>query len=132
MKSLHDNNIYSIEIRCEKKTILLHTEFLEGEVPEYTDVIFNDVIWHQFQHILEGNILFDIEEWPPDNFFKEYKETLNTISRYGFPLDFNTGQEFCDVLSKKNMKIFVINSSYGLSGWLIAENMKLLPRSRKK
>ena len=132
MKSLHDNNIYSIEIRCEKKTILLHTEFLEGEVPEYTDVIFNDVIWHQFQHILEGNILFDIEEWPPDNFFKEYKETLNTISRYGFPLDFNTVQEFCDVLSKKNMKIFIINSSYGLSGWLIAENMKLLPRSRKK
>ena len=69
MKSIHDNNIYAISIRCEEKIIILHTEYYEIDPPEYTDILFENAILHHFEHTREGNILLDIEEENPDDFY---------------------------------------------------------------
>jgi hypothetical protein len=40
----------------------LHTVFRDREPHEFTDIIFHDVMAHHFEHVLPGNILFDVEE----------------------------------------------------------------------
>jgi hypothetical protein len=131
MRSIHDNNIYSLEVRCEQECIVLHTEFLVGESPEFTDIEFNGVKGHHFENVLEGNILFGIEESTSEEFYKENTATLEAYGRFGLPLSVKTKQEFVEDISKNNLKIFVISSSYGLTGWVISEGMELLEKSGK-
>ncbi len=125
MKSVHDNNIYSIEIKCEDNVIILHTKSDDGEAPKKTDIILKGVLGHQFENVLEGNIILNIEEWESEKLYSEFETTLITYASYGFPLRFSNSEEFCIEMQRKNLKAFVINSSYGLSGWIVANNMVL-------
>ena len=125
MRSIHDNNIYSIEIRCEENIIILHTNFLEEDASEHTDVIFSGVMGHRFENVLEGNLIIDIEEWEPEKFYIAFETALQTYCRYGFPLIFSNSEGFCIAMLQKKLKAFVIDSSYGLFGWVIANNMIL-------
>ena len=63
--SVHDNHVYSYKVDCEHKTLILHTAFRDKEAPEFTDIVFNIVLAHHFEHVLPGNILFDVEEIDP-------------------------------------------------------------------
>ena len=126
MISIHDNNVYAIDIQCKEKAIILHTEFREGKLTEYVDVVFSGVTAHHFYHVLDGNILFDITESPPQNFYEENKKYLQEFSRYGLPINCDSSKIFEEQIKKENLRIFEINPTYGLSGWVIAENLEYL------
>ncbi len=129
MISIHDNNVFAIDIRCNEKVIVLHTEFREAKPPEYVDVVFSGVVAHHFNHVLDGNILFDITESPPQTFYDENKEYFREFSRYGLDINCDDSEAFVEQVIQKNLRIFEINPSYGLSGWVIAENMEYVERS---
>src|SRR4051812_20594905 len=61
-RSIHDNNVYGYTVACREQRVTLHTEYLVGDVREFTDVVFSGVIAHRFENQLSGNILLDIEE----------------------------------------------------------------------
>jgi hypothetical protein len=61
-RSVHDNNVYAFAVLCEQRRIVLHTEYRDGGAEEYTDVVFDGVVAHHFEDVLEGNILFGVEE----------------------------------------------------------------------
>lgn len=126
MISIHDNNVFAIDIRCKERVIILHTEFREGRPPEYVDVVFSGVTAHHFNHVLDGNILFDITESPPQAFYEENKKYLREFRRYGLPINCDNSKIFEEQILKENLRIFEINPSYGLFGWVIAANLEYL------
>ena len=86
MISIHDNNVFAIDIRCEEKVIVLHTEFREGTLPECVDVVFSGVVAHRFDHVLDGNILLEITESQPGAFYEENSSYLREFQKYGLPI----------------------------------------------
>ena len=62
--SVHDNIVYAYKVDCRHRLIVLHTAYRDREPQEFTDIVFKDVIAHHFEHVLQENILFDIEEAP--------------------------------------------------------------------
>jgi hypothetical protein len=124
MISVHDNNVFAIDIRCEEKVIVLHTEFREGTPPEYVDVVFSGVVAHHFNHVLDGNILFDTTEETPQTFYEENKKYLREFRRYGLPINCDDSKAFVEQIIQQNLRIFEINPSYGLFGWVIAAKME--------
>src|SRR6266487_3004350 len=122
MRSIHDNNIYAYTVACEQKRIVLHTEgYLEGDVREFTDVVFNGVIAHQFENQLPGNILFGIEEGDIAEIIRAKADLFEQGRRYGWPeINAQTNDELARVLVESGIKTYEISSSYGLSGWVAA------------
>jgi hypothetical protein len=131
MRSIHDNNVYAIDIRCEDKEIILRTEFLEKDLPEYTDVIFKNAIAHHFEHIWQGNILLDIEELDPQDFYSDYELELKNARKYGLPISVETADAFKVDVEEGGLKIYGIDPSYGFSGWVICSDIEYLDKEKK-
>ena len=131
MRSIHDNNIYRISIGCENKRIILHTEYSAIDPPEYTDVVFNNVICHHFEHIWEGNILLDIEDVDTNAFYTDYESWLKSEEKYGFPVSVSSIDKFESEISSKGLKIYIINPSYGMWGWVICSNVEYQAKDKK-
>jgi hypothetical protein len=134
MRSIHDNNVYSYVVDCERKRIVLHTSFAERELHEFTDVVFSGVVAHYFEHVLQGNILFAIDEADIESIVTEYADLFEKSWRYGWPLqsveykgdvDFLVGW-----LRQHSVRAFKIDSSYGISGWVLATNYELIERDK--
>jgi hypothetical protein len=94
-------------------------------------VIFSGVVAHFFEHVLPGNILFGIEEGDPKSLVDQYAERFKESWRYGWPqVDYKGDLSVLqDWLRDHSIRAFVIQSSYGLSGWILAENCDLVSRT---
>lgn len=132
MITVHDNNVYAINIRCEDKEIILHTEFLEKDPPEYIDIIFKNVIAHHFKHIWPGNILLNIKELDPDDFYSEYERDLKTARKFGLPISVESADIFKTGINENGLQIYGIDPSYGLSGWVISSGVAYLAKLEKR
>jgi hypothetical protein len=109
---IHDNNVYSYCVDCENGTLVLHTVFDEpNRGIEYVDVCFEGVVAHQFDHVLEGNILFGIE----------------VVDIGGVP---GIGP-VREVVECAGSQVFEIGSSYGLSGWVAANSVRIQMRDQR-
>lgn len=73
-RSVHDNNVYAYAVLCEHRRIVLHTEYRHGDPEEYTDVVFDGVVAHHFEDVLDGNILFDVGEVDPERIVTEWAD----------------------------------------------------------
>ena len=103
--------------------ILLHTNLVNEEHPEEKIIKFKGVIGHQFIHVLEGNIIFDILKENPEDFYKDHKSELLEYHSYGLRLNCENTEYFTNSLNLNGVSIYRIHSSYGLSGWIIAKEM---------
>jgi hypothetical protein len=128
---IHDNNIYAIDILCEAQKVILHTEYRYDEPAEYTDIIFSNAAAYQFEHIRQGNIVLDIEEFNPIEFYSDYAAALKEEDKYGLPISVKSADIFSAAITRNELKIYVIYSSYGMSGWIICSKMELRTRSCK-
>jgi hypothetical protein len=131
--SVHDNNVYRYTVDCAGRSVLLHTCNQHREQQTFVDVVFRGVVAHHFEHVLKSNILFDIEEIDAANFVQQNAELFGRTWRYAWPLLDYEGQ--LDVLAEKirlvPTKAFNICSSFGLSGWVLAERFELQLRGGK-
>jgi len=131
--SIHDNIILAYTVNCEERTLVLQTVFRghPKDAPhQYTDIVFRDVIAHQFEHVLPANILFDVEEAHIAQFVRDNATIFNDSWRNGWPPviyngDLNT---LIDQLKSTATRAFIIGSSYGLSGWVLAGSCQRIPR----
>ena len=64
--------------------------------------------------------------------FFSFLHKINDSIRYGLPLSTKNVNEFIQDLNRKNLKIYEIYSSYGLSGWIIGTGFELIERSKKQ
>ena len=129
--SVHDNVIYAYQVDCEGRRLILHTVFEDREPNEFTDVVFGNTIAHYFEHVLPGNILFDIEEVEVGAFVRDREEIFVDSRRYGWPpIEFDGDIEsLVASLQATSAHAYLVNSSYGMSGWVLAGSCERLSRA---
>ena len=127
--SIHDNLLISYEVQCEARTITLRTKTPErNQLFELVDVVFKGVQGYRFENDAFGNIIFGLEKVSAERFLVEYgAEILESRRSAGSPGPWATNLESALIhLQKQGAHGFILSSSYGLSGWVLAQDVCIL------
>lgn len=142
MSLLHDNEIIKYDVNINKKRIILETIWShDGSITEFTDVYFNSVEAHYFIDTnMHQNVLSDITEQSLELAWKYNKQEFERGWKYGAILFLKSNpiehpneakNEFINYLSEYDYHFFEINSSYGLSGWIISKSMDIYVNKKR-
>jgi hypothetical protein len=124
--SVHDNVVKGYSVLCEERKIVIHTAFREREPHEQTDVIFRDVEAYYIANDNLKTILFDITECPFSELLAEYASEFETGVKYCWPGAWNKSPEACsEFLTKNGSRGWTIDSSIGMTGFIIARSMEM-------
>ncbi len=124
MINIHDNEILSYEIDFKNQKIVIHTE---STFEENADIFFTDVLTHFFETQIKHNIIFDIEKYELFQFIEDNRDLLISQKKYGWPTDYDTIEELAEKLQKEQYFYYIICSSLGLCGWVLAKNYEVVP-----
>jgi hypothetical protein len=136
--SIHDNIIYGYLVKCDDLTspvykLTLFTEYHGPEdQTEYVDVVFSNVVTHQFESVTSRTVLFDIEETSPLQVYEQNLELFKRLKDYGWPFLYKDRENLFRILGEMKMRAFLLHSSCGLEGWVWSGNMELIARSERK
>ena len=72
----------------------------------------------------QDNILFGMDEITVDGFFEQYKDLLGGTISYGFPACCSI-EELRERMEREHIRVFVIDSSLGLCGFVLAQEVEL-------
>lgn len=136
---LHDNWLYAHMVDHDSRTIILHTMYPHGASPEFTDVIFEEVLVHHFETQCmrpdsgyPSNVLFDIEEEDATTTLGRYWEIISPKRNYGWPAtSWKTMDELAAVLTTHGHRCFHIHGTVGLDGFVFARTMNVVARPSK-
>ena len=127
-RSIHDNRLISYEVHCEDRTITLRTEYrVEGKPTEFTNVTFHGVQGYHFENDAFGNIIFDLETVGIEDLLKQYGAEVSESYRVaGSPGPWAANLETArSYLRDQGTQGFILSSSYGLSGWILAREVSV-------
>ena len=79
---------------------------------------------HWFKNVIQDNILFGMDEITVDGFFEQYKDLLDGTIPYGFPACCGI-EELRERMDREHIRVFVIDSSLGLCGFVLAKEVEL-------
>jgi len=128
LPSLHDNFLVGYEVNCEARQIKLYAKrdprIPGGEHPTRI-IVFNGVEGYQFKNDAFGNnVIFSLEVTPVETLLSEHSSQIAESCRFGahgpWAADMTSAPE---VLAAKGIRGFVLSSSYGLSGWILANEV---------
>ena len=127
--SVHDNIILSYTVESEQKRIRLSTVYYRDPAPdEHTDVLFEDVLVYHFEGDNLRTIIYDIEETTAELIYDGNTELFEGLKNYGWPaLEYKSREDFLARLQTEEYKAFSITPSYGLSGFVLAKQMRFIP-----
>jgi hypothetical protein len=128
--TVHDNLLISYEVQCEARTIILRTEYrVKNEPTKSVNVIFTDVQGYHFENDAFGNIIFGFETVPVEHFLTEYgPEILESYHTTGAPGPWATNLETASAyLREQGIQAFILSSSCGLDGWVLARELSIVP-----
>jgi hypothetical protein len=125
--SIHDDQLVSYDVQCEKRTITLHTEYrVEDKPTEFTNVVFEGVQGYHFENDAFGNIIFDVSNVPVEQFLAEYGNEMSELYRMnGSPTWAADLVSAPECLREQGIKAFILSSSLGLSGWVLAKEISI-------
>jgi hypothetical protein len=122
--SVHDNHLVAYTVLAKEKKIILQTEFRDREPHEFTDVVFEEVLAYDFHGDLFATIIFDVEEVDLSALLKEHAAMFEDGWRYGWPRGWEKEKEEIEAFARRlEMRAFELSSSYGMSGWVLAQRM---------
>lgn len=128
-RSIHDNLLVSYEVRCEARTITFRTEYRAlGRPAEFTNIILDGVEGYSFRNDAFGNIILSLDAVPLEYLLKEFGAEIKDSYRMGgspgpWAANLESALEY---LNNRGIKGFILSSSYGLSGWVLAREMSVL------
>ena len=126
--SIHDNLLVSYEVRCEARTILLRTEYrVKNEPTVFVNVLFKGVEGYRFENDAFGNIILGVDTVAIDEFLKEHGAEISESYRMaGSPGPWAGNLETASGrLLERGIQGFILYSSYGLSGWVLAREISI-------
>jgi hypothetical protein len=125
--SVHDNLLVSYEVQCESRTITLHTEYrVDGKPTEFTNVVFEGLQAYHFENDAFGNIIFDVNEIPSEQFLSEHGAEISELYRYNGRPDWAADPASApEHLRNQGIKAYILSSSYGMSGWVLAKELSI-------
>ena len=119
--NLHDNRVLRYCTDFEAHTLHMDTR---TEAGENVSVHFTGLLAHWFENVIQDNILFGMDEITADVFFKQYKEMLDRTVSYGFPACCSI-EELRERMDREHIRVFIIDSSLGLCGFVLAQEVEL-------
>ena len=131
LPSFHDDHLVGYEVECEVRQIRLHIRAVasETEPAGVRTVVFTGVEGYHFENDAFGNIILDLEAVTLTQFVSQGRGELAASYRMsGAPgtwaSDIDTAPR---VLSERGIQAYVLSSSYGLSGWVLAREASVIP-----
>ena len=122
---LHDNRILCYCADFEAHSLHMDTQ---TETGEKVSVHFSGLLAHWFENVIQDNILFGMDEITLDGFFEQYKDLLEGAISYGFPACCSI-EELRERMDREHIRVFVIDASLGLCGFVLAQEVELQCRS---
>jgi hypothetical protein len=132
LPSFHDDYLVGYEVDCEAREIKLHIKPATWATQQNgSTVLFNGVEAYHFENDAFGNIIFDLEVVATATFVSEYRgELAESFRMCGAPSTWvSDPDEASRLLSEKGIQAFVLLSSLGLSGWVLAKEASVVPRN---
>jgi hypothetical protein len=128
LPSLHDDFLVSYAVNCETRQITLQAKrdprlpATKGVQMDRT-IVFNGVEGYQFENDAFGNIIFSLDTVPIEQVFAAYGPRIEaSYEMAGAPgpwaADLMSAKK---ILTAKGVHGFILSSSYGLSGWILAK-----------
>ena len=123
LPSLHDNILVSYEVNCEARQIQLRARSATGDTGnQLREIVFTGVEGYHFENDAFGNIIFSLRvvsvEQIVSTFGPQITESYRLAGAPGpWAADLASAAE---MLTDTGVKGFIISSSYGLSGWVLA------------
>ena len=119
--NLHDNRVLRYCADFEAHTLHMDTQ---TEAGEKVSVHFTGLLAHRFENVIQDNILFGMDEITVGGFFEQYKDLLDGTIPYGFPARCGI-EELRERMEREHIRVFVIDSSLGLCGFVLAQEVEL-------
>jgi len=127
--SVHDNHLVAYTVLAKEHKIVLQTEYRDREPPEFTDVVFDEVLAYHFENDLFGTIIFDVKEVDLTELLKENTTLFDNGWRYGWPRGWEKQKEdITDFVIRMDMRAYEISASYGMTGWVLARKMNKIKK----
>jgi len=133
LPSFHDDYAVGYEVDCEGRQIKLHIkpDASVAKQAGVSTVVFTGVEGYNFENDAFGNIILDLEAMTTTAFVSQYREELAESYRIsGAPGAWASDLDAAPLmLSEQGIQAFVLSSSYGLSGWVLAREAFVVPRN---
>ncbi|MHC4131868.1 MAG: hypothetical protein ACYSSP_00625 [Planctomycetota bacterium] len=124
--SIHDNLVIGYNVLCDEQKIVLHTEYTHGNKHEKTNVVFSRVEAYFFYRDNMKSILFDIQECDVEQVLTCFVDEFDAGIKYCWPGSWNESFEASrEYLKQQQSRTWIIKSSYGMGGFVVAANMEL-------
>ena len=119
--NLHDNRVLRYCADFEAHSLHMDTQ---TEAGENVSVRFTGLLAHRFEDVIQDNILFGMDEITVDGFFEQYNDLLGGTILYGFPACCSI-EELRGRMDREHIRVFVIDASLGLCGFVLAQEVEL-------
>jgi len=123
MLDVHDNEIISYNVDYKKQKLTLNTTDYKDE---NIIIEFQGFLTHKFELGYQQNVISDLEEHGIEAMIEENEELLKETKCYCWPMYFDNLEHLKEKLKANQYKYYVIESSIGLCGWVLARNMEIL------
>jgi hypothetical protein len=134
LPSFHDDYLVGYDVDCEARTITLRIRAYSEPGTKYpvVSVQFTGVLGYQFEDDAFGNIIYSLQAFPSELFFDHFQAAIVETIRYaGLPSWMGEKSEATRRLTEKGIQCFTLDSSLGLSGWILARDVAVVDeRSR--
>jgi hypothetical protein len=121
---LHDSEIVSYTVRSIQREIEILAA-TPGREASHIDVLFTGVFAYLFEgDNLTQNVLFDISEIEPQAIYAEWADYFEEMKEYSWPVMYDNKEELFALIRSEALKGFSFHSSYGMTGWVMAKEMK--------
>jgi hypothetical protein len=128
LPSLHDDFLVSYEVNCETRQIKLCAKrdpgvpAQNGERERHT-IVFNGVEGYQFENDNFSNVIFSLEAVPVERILAIYgSQIAASYNMAGSPNSWAADLASApQMLAAEGTQGFILSSSYGLSGWILAK-----------
>lgn len=126
--NVQDNRVLKYAVDFEKSELVLHTR---SEDKVLTDIVFSGMAAYLFEDTIMGCIILDLEEWPVEDFISYLGENyLQDHQKYGWPFEYNDLDGFKRKIAEKDITIYNLASSYGMSGFILAKSVKYISKGK--
>lgn len=122
--NLHDNKVLNYCVDFRLQTLHMDTQTETGKT---VSIHFSGLMAHWFENVIQDNILFDMDEIAEERFFQQYKNLLDKSIQYGFPACCSI-EELREKMAQEKIRVFVISSSLGLCGFVLAQEVEISER----
>jgi len=127
VRSWHDYQIVGYRVDGERDQLFLELRWKEGtrvDVPQ-ADLTFSGVSDYLLQHDLGGNIVFSIDESSIEEFVRENAEYFEGTKKWGWPRSWRgDAAKTIHHLQAAGKRVWLLSSSYGLRGWVVADDVQ--------